>query len=69
VIINLAMMASTPVGGSHYFVDVFAGIALAFFAIATARLADRRLAERVGASSQTMVPIPSPRRIRDIVAG
>jgi hypothetical protein len=41
---NAAMMASTPVDGGHYFIDLIAGIAVAAFAIAAARAARRRLA-------------------------
>jgi membrane-associated phospholipid phosphatase len=40
--VNLVMLASTPVDGSHYFVDIFSGLALAALAIA----AGRRLASR-----------------------
>jgi membrane-associated phospholipid phosphatase len=30
---NILMIAATPVGGGHYFVDVFAGIAVSAAAI------------------------------------
>lgn len=40
---NGAMLASTPVDGGHYFIDVFAGIAVAMVAIATAKAAGRRV--------------------------
>jgi membrane-associated phospholipid phosphatase len=40
---NGAMMASTPVDGGHYFVDLFAGIAVAALAIWAARALSRRI--------------------------
>jgi hypothetical protein len=42
---NGAMMASTPVDGGHYFVDLFAGIAVAALAIWAARVLSRRIGE------------------------
>jgi len=38
-----AMLRSTPLGGGHYFVDVFAGMAIAVLAIAAARQTSRWL--------------------------
>jgi hypothetical protein len=35
--LNLAMLAATPIDGSHYFADVLAGIAVAVFSFAAAR--------------------------------
>jgi hypothetical protein len=43
---NGAMMASTPVDGGHYFIDLFAGIAVALLAIAAAKAASRRVSGR-----------------------
>ena len=43
---NGAMLASTPVDGGHYFIDLFAGIAVAVVAIAAARAVTRRIGER-----------------------
>ena len=37
-VINIAMLASTPVDGGHYLVDVVAGVALAFGLIALSRM-------------------------------
>jgi membrane-associated phospholipid phosphatase len=34
--VNAAMLLATPIGGGHYFVDVFAGMAVAVLAIAAA---------------------------------
>jgi len=39
------MLVATPIGGGHFFVDVFAGIAVAVLAIVAARWAARTLAE------------------------
>ena len=40
-----AMLIATPIGGGHFFVDVFAGIAVAVLAIVAARWAGQTLAE------------------------
>jgi membrane-associated phospholipid phosphatase len=37
LIANVGMLLATPLVGGHYFVDVFAGIALAMLAIAAAQ--------------------------------
>ena len=42
ILANGAMLASTPVDGGHYFIDVFAGIAVAVLAIAVVRAISRR---------------------------
>ena len=41
-VLNAAMLASTPIEGGHYFVDVLAGVALALGFIALDRLGDRQ---------------------------
>lgn len=41
ILANGAMLASTPVDGGHYFIDLFAGIAVAVLAIAAARMVSR----------------------------
>jgi hypothetical protein len=37
VVANIAMLLATPLGGGHYFIDVFAGIAVSAVAVAAAR--------------------------------
>jgi membrane-associated phospholipid phosphatase len=37
LLVNIAMLLATPICGGHYFVDVFAGIAVAAAAIVAAR--------------------------------
>jgi len=37
LVANIAMLLATPICGGHYFIDVFAGIAIAMAAIVTAR--------------------------------
>jgi membrane-associated phospholipid phosphatase len=44
IAINAVMLASTPVDGAHYFVDIFSGLALAAVAIVVARRLAARLA-------------------------
>lgn len=41
--VNIAMLLATPIGGGHYFVDVFAGIAIAAASIAAAKQIAGRL--------------------------
>lgn len=65
MVINFGMLASTPIGGAHYFVDVFAGVSLALCAIAVARYADQRAAERIGgAPSQPAIAMAAPHSTR-----
>jgi PAP2 superfamily len=51
IVSNVVMLASTPIDGGHYFIDLIAGIAVAALAIVAARLASRRLDARVTATS------------------
>jgi hypothetical protein len=46
LVANGAMLAATPLNGGHYFVDVFAGIAIAVVAIVAARRVGRIIAQR-----------------------
>jgi len=48
LIANGAMLVATPVVGGHYFVDVFAGVAVAVLAIIAARRVGNIVAERRG---------------------
>jgi hypothetical protein len=43
---NGIMLAATPANGGHYFIDIFAGIAIAMLAIAAARAAGRMVARQ-----------------------
>jgi hypothetical protein len=56
VIANGAMLASTPIDGGHYFIDLAAGIAVAVLAIVAARAASRWLA-RQDAARRTIAPM------------
>lgn len=53
---NGAMLASTPVDGGHYFIDLLAGIAVALLAIAAARMVSRRIEGRT-ASEGVVEPL------------
>jgi len=58
LIVNVGMLLVTPMGGGHYFVDVFAGIGIAVLAIAAAR----RIAEWLavdGRRSVTPTAVPN----------
>ena len=46
VLANGAMLASTPIDGGHYFIDLVAGIAVAILAVMAARAVSRRIARR-----------------------
>jgi hypothetical protein len=48
LMLNLLMLVATPVDGSHYFIDVLAGIVLAAVCLTSARM----LAVRLGAAPQ-----------------
>lgn len=47
VIVNAAMLASTPVGGGHYFIDIFAGIAVTLLAVVATGWVRQSLEQRV----------------------
>jgi hypothetical protein len=52
ILANGAMLASTPIDGGHYFIDLIAGIAVALASVCAARAMERQL--RI---SQVMVPL------------
>jgi hypothetical protein len=54
--LNSLMLAATPFDGSHYFVDVLAGIAIAVICLAAAGTLVRRLAAPQAAASRDLVP-------------
>jgi hypothetical protein len=56
VVANIAMMASTPIDGGHYFVDLIAGVAVAMLAIMAAQAFGRRVATRQGADAKGAEP-------------
>jgi hypothetical protein len=45
IVANAMMLASTPINGGHYFIDLVAGIAIAVLAVMAARAASRRIGE------------------------
>lgn len=65
VVVNGVMLAATPLNGGHYFVDVFAGVAIAVAAIAAARRAGRIIAQMQSKTREAGFAIPAP--IRSIV--
>jgi hypothetical protein len=54
--LNAVMLAATPVDGSHYFVDVFAGIAIAALALLLARAVVARLAAHPATAKSALAP-------------
>jgi hypothetical protein len=59
VLVNGVMLAATPLNGGHYFVDVFAGVAIAVSAIAAARQAGRLIARLEFKPGETGFAIPA----------
>ncbi|HEY6834444.1 MAG TPA: phosphatase PAP2 family protein [Pseudolabrys sp.] len=62
VLANVSMLLATPIGGGHYFIDVFAGMAVAVAAVVAARATTTwllRPAERP-ATHPTSVPDAAP---------
>ncbi len=58
--INSLMLAATPIDGSHYFVDVFAGIATAFLALYIARALVARLTTLTASANGAAAPGMAP---------
>jgi len=56
VFANIGMLLATPYIGGHYFVDVFAGIAIAMTAIAAARLISTPLIRDAPQAAATLMP-------------
>lgn len=56
ILANGAMLASTPIDGGHYFIDLIAGIDIAWAAVVSARALSRRIAERKVAPFRHEVP-------------
>jgi membrane-associated phospholipid phosphatase len=54
--VNVAMLLATPIGGGHYFIDVFAGIAIAALAVVLARWIAKRItaSEGIGTMQQSL---------------
>ena len=61
LVANGAMLASTPIDGGHYFVDIIAGVAVAWVAIVVAKWAARSLDRRWTPLAQPAAP-PLPAR-------
>jgi membrane-associated phospholipid phosphatase len=53
--LNVAMLVATPIDGSHYFIDVFAGVALAALCLVAAQA----IAARVGGGSKSRATEPA----------
>jgi len=56
---NGLMLAATPIGGAHYFVDVFAGIGVAVLAIAAARLIGERALRDATQAAREIAAVPA----------
>jgi hypothetical protein len=59
IVANAAMLASTPIDGGHYFIDLIAGIAVAIAAAVAARAVGQRLRRRARAPVTVSAPLAS----------
>jgi membrane-associated phospholipid phosphatase len=59
ILANGAMLASTPIDGGHYFIDVIAGIVVAVLAIVAARMISRRIG-RARSAHEVADPVATP---------
>jgi PAP2 superfamily len=57
VLVNGVMLTATPLNGGHYFIDLFAGVAIAVLAIAAARWIGQIIARR---QARTVVAVSVP---------
>jgi membrane-associated phospholipid phosphatase len=64
LVLNAVMLASTPVDGAHYFVDIFAGLVVAAVSIALARAVTARSLAASAATTNAR-PAALPSRPRD----
>lgn len=63
LVINGLMLVATPIHGSHYFVDIFAGIGVALASMTAARLLVIRLAcQRTTSETAELAPAPAQAR-------
>jgi hypothetical protein len=56
VVANGALLLGTPIVGGHYFIDIFAGVAVAVVAIAVSRRVGRMVARRQAGFAATAMP-------------
>jgi membrane-associated phospholipid phosphatase len=61
LVANAAMLASTPIDGGHYFVDIIAGIAVAVVAIVAAQWTARAVERRAEEPALAHAAIPAGR--------
>lgn len=61
--INTLMLAATPIDGSHYFVDVLAGVAIAVASLAAARALVARWTEPFRSATSGELVVVSPKTI------
>ena len=60
VVANGALLLGTPIVGGHYFIDIFAGVAVAVVAIAVSRRVGRMVARRqAGFAAAAMPAVPA----------
>ena len=59
LVVNYAMLLATPIGGGHYFIDIFAGIAVAASAVAAAKWIAGWLMQPAGAATMAGSAIPA----------
>ena len=56
LVLNVAMLVATPIDGSHYFIDILAGVALAALCLVAAQAVAARTGARVGEPAEVRRP-------------
>jgi hypothetical protein len=59
LVANLVMLASCPVNGAHYMIDLAAGIVVAVLAIVAARAVSRRVVEGRAGAGMALAKVPA----------
>jgi len=59
VVANGALLLGTPIVGGHYFIDIFAGVAVAVVAIAVSRRVGRMVARRHAGFAAVTASMPA----------
>ena len=59
-VLNILMLAATPIEGSHYLVDVLAGVVIAVLCLGLARALVARLTAHSATAKAALAPAPVP---------
>jgi hypothetical protein len=59
-VLNILMLAATPIEGSHYLVDVLVGVVIAVLSLGLARALVARLTAHPATANAAVSPVPAP---------